>query len=99
MRSITPTILVAALAVGGATACGEAADEANEVINCAQICETYQDCVDSDLDVSDCTDRCEDRIDDDDDGRARAQMCEDCLDGRSCAEGVACTPDCAGLVP
>jgi len=58
----------------------------SEALDCDQLCNKMQDCFDSDLDVHDCAERCEDRVDD----NALADKldaCTDCLDhGVSCSE-------------
>jgi hypothetical protein len=58
--------------------------EVGEAIDCDQMCNKMKDCVDDDLDVRDCAERCEDKVDD----NALADKldaCTDCLD-----RGVAC---------
>lgn len=60
--------------------------EIGEAIDCEQMCEQIQVCIDGDLDVGRCTDRCEDKADND---RLRNQLddCTDCLDhDYACAE-------------
>jgi hypothetical protein len=52
----------------------------------------------TDIDVTDCTDYCEDRADADPDVERSADACDDCIEDKSCAEASACIPDCA-LVP
>ena len=57
-----------------------------EAIDCDQMCNQLQVCVDGDLDVSRCTNRCEDKADND---ALREQLddCTDCLDrDYACAE-------------
>jgi hypothetical protein len=60
--------------------------EIGEAIDCDQMCNKMKDCVDDDLDVHDCAERCEDKVDD----NALANQldaCTDCLDrGVSCKE-------------
>ena len=58
-------------------------------INCVQICQRYQEC-DTNIDVTECTNLCEDRTDDNDNARVAAERCEDCLDRGSCAETTSC---------
>jgi hypothetical protein len=67
------------LATGGCSEIGEA-------IDCEQMCDQMQTCVDGDLDVERCQNRCEDEADD---NRLRDQLddCTDCLDrDYACAE-------------
>ena len=57
-----------------------------ESIDCDQLCEQLRTCVDGDLDVHRCAERCEDKTDT---SAMRNQLddCTDCLDqGYSCAE-------------
>ena len=70
-------------------------EELEQVVDCFEICDRYEDCVEE-IDVSACTDACEDMIEVSSDVRRRADDCEDCLDDRSCAEieAAACWDDC-----
>jgi hypothetical protein len=76
-------------------------DEADEALDCAQFCNTYNDCVDGDTDVSACIDECEDIADQNDNAADQADECESCIDSdASCAENVfSCTDDCALFIP
>jgi hypothetical protein len=82
LRHLTLTLITAfalALGTGGCSEIGEA-------IDCEQMCEQMQTCVDGDLDVHRCSDRCEDKADS---SRLREQLddCTDCLDrDYACAE-------------
>ena len=81
---------VLGLLVGG---CGEA----EELIDCSQICEAKKVCVDNSFDVNACTSRCETESDNDEDYRREAHECEACIDDRACAEQVACFDNCPRL--
>lgn len=72
-------------------------DEAEELIDCAQICQAKRDCVDDSYDVDGCTDRCETQSDLDEDYRREAHECEACIDDRACAEQVTCFDNCPKL--
>ena len=79
----------------GVTATG--CDEADQAIDCNQICNRYKDCFDKDYDVGACVDRCEPMLDSDPNG---ADDCEDCIDDRSCASSVfSCAAECGQIVP
>ena len=65
----------------------------NDTVDCLQICNRYSECV-TDIDVTECTDLCEDASDNDDAVRAQANRCEDCLNGGACAEIQGCFDDC-----
>jgi hypothetical protein len=57
-----------------------------EAIDCDEMCREVQDCVDSDLDVHRCAERCEDKVDDSPLAR-QLDACTDCLDrDLSCTE-------------
>ena len=67
-------------------AAGSGCSDIGEAIDCEQMCDQLQVCIDSDLDVGRCTDRCEDKADND---RLRRKLddCTDCLDhDYACAE-------------
>ena len=57
-----------------------------EAIDCHQMCEQLEACIDSDLNVDRCSERCEDEADDQQFAE-RLDDCTDCLDRNySCAE-------------
>ena len=59
-----------------------------EAIDCDQLCDNMKTCLDGDLDVDDCSERCEDRVDDDV-LADKLDACTDCLDRDvSCSEAV-----------
>jgi hypothetical protein len=72
-------------------------NEADRTLDCAELCKRYSDCV-TDIDVTDCTDHCEDKADAHPNIEQAVDQCEDCLDGRSCNEQAACVSSCE-LVP
>lgn len=61
--------------------CGDEAD-------CLEICSRYSECI-SDIDVTECTDLCEDRTEDVN-VRQAADDCEACLAGDACPEAAQC---------
>lgn len=70
-----------------------------DVKNCVQICDNYQDCQDSNFDRTDCVDACEARADYDEAFRNAADRCENCLDDGSCAEQADnCASDCDPVI-
>jgi hypothetical protein len=75
------------IALFATLACGadDTKEEVKNTVNCAEICQKYSDCV-TDIDVSSCTDQCEDRADVDEAYATQAGTCENCLDGRACGE-------------
>jgi hypothetical protein len=75
-------------------------DEADETIDCAQICSKYNDCIDDDVDQTECIDQCEDKADRNDDAADAVDDCENCLDGTSCVEATfQCGIQCAPFLP
>lgn len=90
-------LTLSSLFFGSLFLAGAGCDEAEQAIDCNQICNRYSDCVDDDYDVSACRDRCEDMLDEDPNG---ADECEACIDDRSCTGAVFnCAAECAGIVP
>jgi hypothetical protein len=74
--------------------------DAETAIDCAGICERYQECVEDDYDVSACTDRCEQEAENDRDFRDDTNVCNTCIEDRSCADAfLSCATDCVGIVP
>lgn len=103
MHSI-PRVFSVACALGAvwlATACGDdVIDEITNRVTCADVCSRYRDCFQSDLDVRDCTERCEDEADASENHEERLERCDDCMDEESCTSAIfECTADCVGLVP
>ena len=97
MKIIMKRTAVIALTLGFSSVLLNGCDEAEELLDCRQICESQQDCVNDNYDVGACTDRCESQSDQSDDYRDRARLCEACLEDRACAEQQAecnqyCTP-------
>ncbi len=94
LKFLFPVALVAGFGMG--VACSEAED----AIDCAQVCSRYDECAKGDQKRSDCASQCRDNAQDSDAFRDSLRKCEDCLDGdRSCAADVfACGPSCAGVI-
>jgi hypothetical protein len=94
MYSFARTLSLFALTAFGLLTTVGGCSSINEAMDCDQLCEKMEVCIDSDLDVHDCAEKCEDRVDD----SALADKldsCTDCLDsGRSCNEAVDECPVC-----
>jgi len=86
-------ILFAAAGLALALAAAGCSGEAERTVECAQICEKYDDCV-RDIDVIACTDQCEDRAQRDRQTAARAGACEVCIDDATCNEAQPCWASC-----
>lgn len=66
--------------------------------DCADICDKYKDCINSDYDVKACADDCTDMVSEED--TDKIDLCQECLDGNSCTGSVFnCTSECVGIVP
>lgn len=91
-----PTNIFAVLLTSLLLSCSAVED----AVNCRQVCDRYQECFDSDYDVSECVDTCTDEADEDDDYSRRVDVCESCIDGLSCGEATFdCATECVGIVP
>jgi hypothetical protein len=89
----TPALILVVALVG--VGCGEA----ERLYDCARICDGYSDCINDDIDKTDCTDRCEDQGEADPDFADQANDCEHCLNDKSCSEAtVECSTKCAWVV-
>lgn len=62
-------------------------NEVDRAVDCADICERYQDCLPGDQDEAACRSRCNERP------PREADACDACLDASSCS---GCTVECAG---
>ncbi len=59
----------------------------DNTIDCFAICNRYSDCV-GEIDVTECTDLCEDRMDASDAAETDGEVCEDCTDAADSCPGV-----------
>jgi len=88
MVSFAKTLSLFALTTFGLLTTVGGCSEVGEAIDCDQMCNKMQDCIDSDIDVRDCAEKCEDRVDDNT-LADKLDACTDCLDrGVSCSEIV-----------
>ena len=67
--------------------------------SCKDVCERYRDCFDSDYDVDSCVDNCVEESRDDDEYAEQVDVCQTCIEDRSCTESFGCAVDCGGIVP
>lgn len=99
MHSIMTRTAVAALVLGLSSVTLNGCDEAEELLDCSQICDTQQECVDDRYNVDACTDRCEEQSDLSDDFRDNARLCEACIEDRACDQLQAeCTQYCSPVI-
>ncbi|KFE63754.1 hypothetical protein [Hyalangium minutum] len=65
---------------------------------CRAYCERYQQCVEDDINVSTCTNTCQDASDSNRDHEAKVRECANCVGSRSCAATFDdCIDDCFGV--
>lgn len=79
--------------IGCGDEAGEVQDEIEGTADCTQICTRYESCI-GEIDETECVDECEDIADATEAGEQSAKDCEDCLDGKSCAEAEGCWAGC-----
>ena len=84
MKRIFAVALAAGVLALSAGACSEAEEEITATIDCAAVCEDWNDCFadtdELDVDITRCTDTCDDRADADDAFREEIDDCDECLD-------------------
>lgn len=86
MKSIKTTIrglaglMLLTLAFVAPTSC-------SDTVDCYQVCNSYSDCVEN-IDVTECTDLCEDNADRSQAEEDALDFCEECIEGRSCLEQI-----------
>ena len=82
--------------LGGLGFAGCDSDEADELLQCADICNAYLDCTNSDMNVDDCIDACEDQSSN---TTPEFEDCEDCVDSNACEQNVwQCDAECAAVI-
>lgn len=92
MKHSILSLCVAAAAALFLTAC----EEVEHTLNCAEVCDTYNDCVDDDVDRTECIDACTDFADQNQSNADRTEACAECVDGMSCVDSAfQCIDDCA----
>jgi hypothetical protein len=87
MNSLLRALSVFALAASGLLV-SAGCSEVNEALDCNDMCEEMKRCIDGDIDVHDCAERCEDKVEDS--ALAdKVDACTDCLENDySCSEVV-----------
>lgn len=87
--------------VGLAGAVTSGCDEADNALDCNEICDKYKECLGgTSYDESACRNRCRDDADDAD-FEKRVDKCAACVsDDKSCVQNTfSCTAECVGVVP
>lgn len=71
----------------------------DNAFDCDAICTRYHDCFDTAYDVGACATRCR-KSSTDPDFRSKANICDACIDAKSCAAGTfTCGANCSSIVP
>jgi len=90
------SLILLGVSLLGAVATG-CTSEVGELLECAQVCESYDDCVMDSYDQTACTDACEDYADVSNANEEQVFACDDCLNDMECSD--ACNAECAGIIP
>jgi hypothetical protein len=91
MRGTLSAIAGAALLLLGLSGCVGTSD-------CRSYCQRYQQCIEDDIEVNACTDRCEQASDADQEHEAKVRECSTCVEARTCAQSFdECVDDCFGV--
>lgn len=98
MRSLILSLTIAAGLVVGIVSPNMGCDKADAAFDCAKVCDKYKECLGgADYDSSACASRCRDDADTEA-FRDKADMCETCVDDKSCLAGTfACATECVGI--
>lgn len=92
LASLAAGLLIASVLT--ITACSS--DEADELLQCSDICNAYIDCNNSDADVAACIDACEDQ---ESNTTPAFEGCEDCVDNNACEDNVwQCEVECEAVI-
>jgi hypothetical protein len=95
LTRLIPAAALAVLLGHSAIAC----NDAKNVINCAEVCDKYKSCIDSDYDVASCTTKCEDTANDNSSRQRQLDDCDSCIEDRSCSGAVFnCSIECATVI-
>ncbi|HEY1097921.1 MAG TPA: hypothetical protein VGF99_03295 [Myxococcota bacterium] len=102
MKTLAFSTFAILAAIAGTAACDGpfSGDEGSAFeTDCRQICEKYEDCVDDDTDIDDCTADCVENSVESDNFQEEVDNCEECLDGESCIESVfGCSSECGEVI-
>lgn len=96
MRTLIAFLFFGLLGTASLTITACDSDEADELLQCADICNAYIDCTNSEADVDACVDACEDQ---ESNTTPAFETCEDCVDTNACENNVwQCEPECAEVI-
>ncbi len=89
MRTAMTGVLLAALCLFGLTGCTS---------QCDAYCERFRDCVNADLEVGQCADKCEEASKQNEAHAEKVEECAQCVEERTCSEAFSsCVDDCFGV--
>jgi hypothetical protein len=90
-------VLITAAGLTSAAGLGACdSDEADELLQCSDICNAFIDCTNADMDLTDCIDACEDQ---ESNTSPSFEACEDCVDTNACESNVwQCNSECAEVI-
>ena len=95
LTRLIPTAILALLLGNSALGCSDA----KNTISCAEVCDKYKSCINSDYDVASCTTQCEDKANDSANRQRQLDDCDSCIQDRSCSGAVfSCTTECASVI-
>jgi hypothetical protein len=95
LTRLIPAVAVALLLGNFVAGCSDAAN----TVSCAEVCDKYKSCINSDYDVVSCTTSCEDTANDSASRQKQLDSCASCIDDRSCTGAVFnCTTECATVI-
>ena len=95
LTRLSPAAALALLLGNFALACSDA----ENAVSCAQVCDKYKDCINSDYDVASCTTAGEDDANDSAERQKQLDSCNSCIEDRSCTSAVFnCTTECATVI-
>ena len=95
LGAVLPVSFVLSFAVGVASC-----DSVDAAFDCQAVCDKYKGCYKADYDVGACRTRCRDKASNDKEWEAKADVCADCIEGKSCTGATfSCGTECAGIVP
>jgi hypothetical protein len=95
LTRLIPAAILALLLGNSALGCSDA----ENTVSCAQVCDKYKSCINSDYDVTSCTTQCEDKANDSASRQKQLDDCDSCIQDRSCTGAVfSCTTECATVI-
>lgn len=99
MRSLFLTMIGCGGLLLGAALTPAGCGDVDAAFDCQAVCSRYAECYDKNYDVGACRDRCRAEAKHDPDIKAKADACEDCIDGMSCAGATfSCASSCGTIL-